>query len=110
MDPPRSESISKVCDTRVSPQSRLDFHPSFVGLTGTKEEVKAAARKYRIYFRPARTSGSATDSRDYLVDHSIFFFLVDPEGKYVTHFGRDSSVEKSAKIILDALHSWDISK
>lgn len=85
-----------------------DFHPSFVGLTGSKEQVKAAARKYRVYFRPARTSGGSDSSGDYLVDHSIFFFLIDPTGQYVTHFGRDASPEKCAKIITDALHSWDI--
>lgn len=85
-----------------------DFHPSFVGLTGTKEQVKAAARKYRVYFRPARTSGGDNNNGDYLVDHSIFFFLIDPAGQYVTHFGRDASVERCAKIVTDALHSWDI--
>lgn len=81
-----------------------------MGLTGNKDDVKATARKYRVYFRPARTSGTATDSRDYLIDHSIFFFLVDPEGKYVTHFGRDASVSKCAQVIVEALQSWDISK
>jgi protein SCO1/2 len=78
-------------------------------LTGSKEEIKAIARKYRIYFRPAKTSSDNNDKSDYLVDHSIFFFLVDPEGHYVTHFGRESSPERCAKIITDALSSWDIS-
>lgn len=86
-----------------------DFHPSFVGLTGSKDEIKAAARKYRVYYRPARTSSSDNPGRDYLVDHSIFFFLIDPSGQYVTHFGRDAPPERCAKIITDALHSWDLS-
>lgn len=93
----------------------IDFHPSFVGLTGSKEEIKTTARKYRIYFRPARTLGNHSSSipdknNDYLIDHSIFFFLIDPTGQYVTHFGRESSPERCTKIILDALTSWDISK
>ena len=80
-----------------------------MGLTGTKEAVKAVARKYRIYFRPARTSETLSKD-DYLVDHSIFLFLVDPEGNYVTHFGRESPPQRCAAVIVDALRSWDVSK
>lgn len=66
------------------------------------------AKKYRVYFRPAKTGGSeTTKSGDYLVDHSIFIFLVDPEGRYVTHFGRESTPDRCAKVIIDALESWD---
>jgi protein SCO1/2 len=28
---------------------------------------------------------------DYLVDHSIFFYLVDPEGKVVDTFGKSNT-------------------
>lgn len=88
-----------------------DFHPDFVGLWGSKEEIKNLARKYRVYFRPARTSGdNETGSKDYLVDHSIFFFLVDPEGNYVSHFSRESTPERCAKVIQDSLFAWDMTK
>lgn len=87
----------------------IDFHPDFVGLTGNKEDVKETAKKYRVYYRPARTGGTAS-AKDYLVDHSIFIFLIDPTGKYVTHFGRESPPERCSGIILDALNSWDLSQ
>lgn len=88
-----------------------DFHPKMLGLTGPQEAVKEIARKFRVYFRPAKTSGNAEESmkatKDYLIDHSIFIFLMDPDGNYLTHFGRESRPERCAKIIHDAIESWD---
>ena len=82
-----------------------------MGLTGSEEEVRAAARKFRVYYKPAKTSGDPnTKSNDYLVDHSIFFFLIDPEGQYVTHFGRDSSPSTCAEQIFQELKNWQPSK
>ena len=33
------------------------------------------------------------EDADYLVDHSIFFYLMGPDGKYVEHYGRNDSAE-----------------
>src|SRR3546814_2325700 len=71
------------------------FHPSFLMLTGTPEQVREAARAYRVYFRKAE-SDSATD---YLMDHSSITLLMDPEGHYVTHFGHDATHEGMAETI-----------
>lgn len=59
------------------------FHPSLVGLTGSEEQVKAAAKAYRVYFKkvPDENTPGA-----YSVDHSAFFYLMDEYGKYVRHF------------------------
>lgn len=43
-----------------------EFHSRMVGLWGTVDEVKAAAKAYRVYYM--KTNDSPTD---YLVDHSI---------------------------------------
>lgn len=58
------------------------FHPRLIGLTGTDEEVRNAARAYRVYYQKVEdeTSGS------YLMDHSAIIFLMGPEGEYVSHF------------------------
>ena len=37
-----------------------------VGLTGSTEAVRAAAREYRVYYMKTEEDGN-----DYLVDHSI---------------------------------------
>ena len=52
------------------------FHPRLVGLTGTPAQVAQAARAFRVYYARSRAEGSS----DYLMDHSSFLYLLDPEG------------------------------
>jgi protein SCO1/2 len=61
-----------------------------VGLTGSHEQVAKAARAYRVYYSKPPV---VENDRDYLVDHSIFFYLMDPEGKFVDCYGKDFSAE-----------------
>lgn len=54
-----------------------EYHPSFLGLTGTPKQIEACARKWRVYYTtPDMIDAQAKD--DYLVDHSIITYLVDP--------------------------------
>ncbi|KAJ3134702.1 Cu-binding protein, partial [Irineochytrium annulatum] len=79
-----------------------DFHPDYVGLTGTHAQIKRAAKLYRLYYS-APPKAVDDDEADYLVDHSIFFYMMGPDGKYVEHFGKqetsDSLTEKIMAII-----------
>jgi len=75
-----------------------EFHPKFVGLTGTYEQIKAMCKAYRVYFS---TPPKGKPGPDYLVDHSIYFYLMDPEGDFVEALGRQHSPEQGAKVILD---------
>ena len=68
------------------------FHPGTVGLTGTPEQVGAAARAWRIYFRKA----DPEEDGGYLVDHSSILFLMDGDGRYVTHFGHEATAADMA--------------
>lgn len=70
------------------------FHPRLVALTGNEEEVREAARAYRVYYHVPDEEGDA-----YLVDHSTFVYLMGPEGGYRTHFGIDASPEEMAEAI-----------
>jgi protein SCO1 len=76
------------------------FGPNFVGLTGSPEAIAAAARAYRVAYAKVENKESAGD---YSVDHSALVYLMDPEGKYVTHFsygtGADELAEKLNKIL-----------
>ncbi len=69
------------------------FHPRLVGLTGTVEDVQAVAKAYRVYF--AKTEPDAIG--DYSVDHSSVVYLMDPDGDYLTVFGRDVDAEAMAE-------------
>ncbi|MEZ5933901.1 MAG: SCO family protein [Alphaproteobacteria bacterium] len=68
------------------------FHPRLVGLTGSDEEVAAAAKAYRIYYAIPPNQGE-----DYGVDHSTFIYLMGPDGTYRTHFSHDASPEEIAE-------------
>ena len=71
------------------------FHPSIVGLTGTKEEIAAIARKYRVsYAKVQRNDGGY----DYSLDHSSFVYLMNPDGRYLAHFAGDSPRVMASKI------------
>lgn len=76
-----------------------DFHPSFIGLTGAPDALKQVAKLFRVYFKPTGTS----KDNDYLVDHSIFYFLMDPQGHYALHFGKDATPEQVASDIIERL-------
>lgn len=52
------------------------FHPSFLGLTGTEEEINAVAATYGIYH--AKAEGS--EATNYLVDHTSTVTVIDRNG------------------------------
>jgi protein SCO1 len=60
------------------------IHPRMIGLTGSPEQVRAASQAYRTYYR--RKEGS---DDFYLVDHSVFTYLVLPGEGFVEFYGRD---------------------
>lgn len=77
-----------------------------MGLTGTHTQIKRIARAYRMYYSaPPRAVDD--DDVDYLVDHSIFFYLVDPQGKYVAHFGRQDTAETVIEKTMEVMRSGD---
>jgi protein SCO1/2 len=72
-----------------------NFDPSFVALTGSTEQIKAAAKAYRVYFGKAPPD----DEGDYFMDHSAFIYLMGPDGKYLHHFAPTIAPEKMAEKI-----------
>jgi len=54
-----------------------------VALTGTAEQVAAAARAWRVYYR---LGSDAATNPSYSVDHTALFYLMDREGRFVQHF------------------------
>ena len=67
-------------------------HPELLGLTGTPEQVKAAADAYRVYFK-----AQESDEEFYLVDHTTFTYLMMPETGFADFFRRGDSAEAMAE-------------
>jgi protein SCO1/2 len=78
------------------------FHPRMVGLTGTPEQVRAAANAYRVYYAKAPGEQAADDGA-YLVDHSGFTYLMGPDGKFVKFYRHDMDPEAMAESLREVL-------
>ncbi|CAI1813145.1 hypothetical protein SEUBUCD646_0B01400 [Saccharomyces eubayanus] len=80
-----------------------DFHPAIIGLTGTYDEVKSVCKKYKVYFSTPR---DAKPDQDYLVDHSIFFYLIDPEGQFIDALGRNYDDQSGLEKIREQIEAY----
>ena len=46
------------------------------------------------------------NDQDYLVDHSIFFYFMDPEGLYKGHFGKTDGIESVVRKVESSMRDW----
>lgn len=69
----------------------FNLHERMIGLTGSPEQVKAASKAYKTYYR----AHPKTDEY-YLVDHSTMSYLVLPDEGFVEFFRRDLGAEQVA--------------
>ena len=76
-----------------------------VGATGTAEQVKQAAKAYRVYY--SRGPSEPDDPNDYNIDHTVVFYLMDPEGEFVKHYTSNLSAEEVGDAIVSVLKSAD---
>lgn len=82
-----------------------EFHPAMVGVTGDEAAVKQAAKAFRVYYSKAGVDPARPD--DYLVDHSIITYLIDPDGKFVTFYGRNVAAGAMAASIVERVREWE---
>ena len=78
-----------------------NFDPRIVGLSGSPEQIKAAAKEFRVYYAKV-DKGDAPDA--YTMDHSAFLYLMDPDGDYATHFAPQDAATEIAASIRDFVH------
>ena len=70
------------------------FHPSFIGLSGSSEQIAKVAKAYRVYYKRVEDPNSAAE---YTMDHSAVVYLMGPDGAFVKHYGGATSPEAMAK-------------
>ena len=77
------------------------FGPGFIGLHGNEEQIKAAAREFKVFYGkvPGKTEGS------YTVDHTAGTFVFDAQGRvrlFVRYGGPTEALVKDLKLLLDS--------
>jgi protein SCO1 len=96
---PRADAVQGVFVTvdpdRDTPEVLGDylksFDPRLIGLTGTRAQISAAAKSFRVFYeRQDRDDGT------YSYDHSAFIYLVDAEGRFIKAVAADNGGKQIA--------------
>ncbi len=69
------------------------FDESFIGLTGTDEEITAVAQPYGVFYE----ANEGTAESGYLVDHSTRTYLIDPTRTPIVAYPFDITAESMAR-------------
>lgn len=73
-------------------------YPRFTGLTGTPEQTESVKEAFKVF---ARRKPDPSDPDGYAVPHTAISYLIDPEGRYATHWVPTKTVDE---IRADLMH------
>jgi protein SCO1 len=74
------------------------FSPDIIGLTGTPEQIDAAAKAFKVFY----AKGEAQPGGGYLVDHSNVVYLFGPDGAPIATLPAD----QGGKAVAAELARW----
>lgn len=93
-----------------------EFSPKLQGYTGTPEQVRLTgsalfseeicmsclqvnkvAKTFRVYHSQGPRTGKNKD--DYIVDHTVITYLIDPDGHFHDYYGQTRTAEEIANVI-----------
>ncbi|MCV2872602.1 SCO family protein [Defluviimonas sp. WL0050] len=89
-------SVDPDRDTPAVLKEWTDYlHPRMIGLTGSAEQIAAAAKQYRTYYKVPEDKSDEY----YLVDHMTQTYLMLPETGFVEFFNREMTAEDMANSV-----------
>ena len=88
---------------RDTPEAMADylatrgFPEGVIGLTGTPEQVRAAAEAYRVFYERREQDGG------YTMDHTLTIYLMNPQGEFAAPLSYGMGPERTATAIRRAM-------
>jgi protein SCO1/2 len=76
------------------------FPKGVIGLTGTPEQIAAAARAYRA------TYNKVGEGKDYTMNHTSVVYLMNPRGEFAEPLAHGLPPEKAAEVIRQAMRDY----
>ena len=93
-------SVDPVRDTPEALAEYLGFFdPSFVGLTGSPDDIAAVAAAYNVFYQ----AQEGTVATGYLVDHLASVMVIDRQGRLVETLGYGTPAEQIAADVAEWL-------
>lgn len=81
-----------------------EFSPKIIGLTGSKEKIDEACKNFRVYY----SKGPEDEDGDYIVDHTIIAYLLNPKGEFVEYFGKNKTYDTLVYEIKDYMKKYAV--
>jgi protein SCO1/2 len=75
------------------------FHPRFLMLTGSEDEIAAVAKAYRVHRHKFLFPGSDKSDQHYGVDHGSITYLMGPDGQFRTLMPHGTPAERMTEIL-----------
>jgi protein SCO1/2 len=76
----------------VVKQFAAAFHPRLVGLTGSRAQIDAAKKTFRVY------AAKRGEGENYLMDHSAMVYLFGPDGAPIAFVAQPTPQEVAAEL------------
>lgn len=76
------------------------FHPNFIGLTGSEQEVAAAAKAYRVYYQKVTDDSNPAN---YSFDHASLFYIMGKDGAFIAPIAHTNDVAEVSAALKKAL-------
>lgn len=82
----------------LGPYTRY-FHPNIIGVTGSHAQLADITLRYRADYE----AEAADANGEYIVNHSAFVYVIDPQGKLRDLLAHDSHPDEILNSIRNAL-------
>jgi cytochrome oxidase Cu insertion factor (SCO1/SenC/PrrC family) len=82
-------------DDKVMAEYLRAFHQSFVGLTGSPEEIRKVANAFKAFYAKVKNEKTG----DYFIDHTGVIYLIGRDGRYLGFMPPQTTPDRLVEIL-----------